>query len=40
MAGKKRVGIIGCGNILRAYVQGCRAFDILAAVEEFKRWEK
>jgi len=29
MAGKKRVGIIGCGNILGAYVRGCRAFDIL-----------
>jgi predicted dehydrogenase len=29
MADKKRVGIIGCGNILGAYVRGCRAFDIL-----------
>ena len=32
MVAKKRVGIIGCGNILRAYVQGCRAFDILEIV--------
>jgi predicted dehydrogenase len=29
MVAKKHVGIIGCGNIFRAYVQGCRAFGIL-----------
>jgi predicted dehydrogenase len=27
-----RVGIIGCGNIMGAYVTGCRAFDILEVV--------
>lgn len=27
-----RVGIIGCGNIMGAYVAGCRAFDILDLV--------
>jgi predicted dehydrogenase len=26
---KVNIGIIGCGNILRAYVMGCGAFDIL-----------
>ncbi len=30
MANKTRVGVIGCGNILGAYVRGCRAFDNLA----------
>jgi len=29
MASRVRVGIIGCGNILGAYVRGCRAFPIL-----------
>ena len=29
MARKVKVGIIGCGNISGAYVEGCRAFDIL-----------
>jgi predicted dehydrogenase len=29
MAGKVKVGIIGCGNIAPAYVRGCRAFPIL-----------
>jgi predicted dehydrogenase len=29
---KLRVGIIGCGNIMGAYVRGCRAFEILELV--------
>jgi predicted dehydrogenase len=29
MAARQRVGFIGCGNILGAYVRGCRAFGIL-----------
>jgi predicted dehydrogenase len=29
MARKVNIGIIGCGNISGAYVEGCRAFDIL-----------
>jgi len=29
---KLRVGIIGCGNIMGAYVAGCRTFDILELV--------
>ena len=27
-----KVGIVGCGNILGAYVKGCRAFDVLDLV--------
>lgn len=29
MADKIRVGIIGCGNICGAYIEGCRSFEIL-----------
>lgn len=29
MADKVKIGFIGCGDISRAYVKGCRAFDIL-----------
>lgn len=32
MANKIRVGIIGCGNILGQYIQGCRAFDVLEII--------
>jgi predicted dehydrogenase len=32
MQDKVRVGLIGCGTISPAYVQGCRAFDILDVV--------
>lgn len=29
---KVKVGIIGCGNIFGAYIEGCRAFEILEVV--------
>ena len=32
MAAKINVGVIGCGNILPAYVKGCRTFPILDVV--------
>jgi predicted dehydrogenase len=32
MVGKLRIGIIGVGNISPAYINGCRAFDILDLV--------
>ena len=27
-----KVGVIGCGNILKQYVKGCRSFEILDLV--------
>jgi predicted dehydrogenase len=32
MAGKVKVGIIGCGNISTQYIKGCRLFDVIDLV--------